>query len=104
MSALAQRSARVREITSVIEGIASQTNLLALNAAVEAARAGNQGRGFAVVAQESCYDGLSGRVDRNATEVYLGRHLVDEQIDFLRGTRTTLCKRTNRRGRNQQPR
>ncbi|NML34864.1 methyl-accepting chemotaxis protein [Paraburkholderia antibiotica] len=52
MSALAQRSARVREITSVIEGISFQTNLLALNAAVEAARAGNQGRGFAVVAQE----------------------------------------------------
>jgi methyl-accepting chemotaxis protein I, serine sensor receptor len=52
MSALAQRSARVRDITSVIEGIAFQTNLLALNAAVEAARAGAQGRGFAVVAQE----------------------------------------------------
>jgi methyl-accepting chemotaxis protein len=52
MHALTQHSARVRDITSVIEGISFQTNLLALNAAVEAARAGNQGRGFAVVAQE----------------------------------------------------
>jgi len=52
MRALAQRSARIQEITSVIDGISFQTNLLALNAAVEAARAGTQGRGFAVVAQE----------------------------------------------------
>jgi methyl-accepting chemotaxis protein I, serine sensor receptor len=52
MQTLAQRSSRIHEITSVIDGIAFQTNLLALNAAVEAARAGSQGRGFAVVAQE----------------------------------------------------
>jgi methyl-accepting chemotaxis protein I, serine sensor receptor len=52
MRALAQRSARIRDITSVIDSISFQTNLLALNAAVEAARAGSEGRGFAVVAQE----------------------------------------------------
>lgn len=52
MKDIAQSSARVRDITGVIEGIAFQTNILALNAAVEAARAGEQGRGFAVVAGE----------------------------------------------------
>ncbi|VVE60175.1 chemotaxis protein [Pandoraea captiosa] len=52
MREISDGSARVADITSVIEGIAFQTNILALNAAVEAARAGEQGRGFAVVAGE----------------------------------------------------
>lgn len=45
-------SARIAEITGVINAIALQTKLLALNAAVEAARAGEYGRGFSVVASE----------------------------------------------------
>lgn len=52
MSAIAESSRRISDITGVIDGIAFQTNILALNAAVEAARAGEQGRGFAVVAGE----------------------------------------------------
>ncbi|RKP49294.1 methyl-accepting chemotaxis protein [Trinickia fusca] len=52
MNEISRHSARIGEITALIEGIAFQTNILALNAAVEAARAGDQGRGFAVVAGE----------------------------------------------------
>ncbi|HBO1212767.1 TPA: methyl-accepting chemotaxis protein [Pseudomonas aeruginosa] len=49
---LAEESATIGSVLTVIRSIAEQTNLLALNAAIEAARAGDQGRGFAVVAEE----------------------------------------------------
>lgn len=52
METIVARSAEMRGIVAMIDGVAFQTNILALNAAIEAAHAGNQGRGFAVVAKE----------------------------------------------------
>jgi methyl-accepting chemotaxis protein len=64
---LTEASARIGDIVSSIEDVASQTNLLALNATIEAARAGDAGKGFAVVASE--VKNLSGQTAKLAEDI-----------------------------------
>lgn len=52
INSLAADAAKIGDVVTLIQDIASQTNLLALNATIEAARAGDAGKGFAVVASE----------------------------------------------------
>lgn len=79
MQGISASSAKIADITGIIESIAFQTNILALNAAVEAARAGEQGRGFAVVASE--VRSLAQRSSSAAKEI---KTLITRSLDQVR--------------------
>ncbi|MFM0226925.1 methyl-accepting chemotaxis protein [Paraburkholderia dipogonis] len=78
MQSIARSSEEIKDIISVIEGIAFQTNILALNAAVEAARAGEDGRGFAVVAGE-----VRSLAQRSATAAKEIKQLIEDSTSRI---------------------
>jgi methyl-accepting chemotaxis protein len=92
---LVEKSANeIRNIISLIDGIAFQTNLLALNAGVEAARAGDSGKGFAVVANEvralaqrsaDAANGIKALIDTSTTQVAEGVVQVMQTGEALKG-------------------
>jgi methyl-accepting chemotaxis protein len=90
MRDIEERSRRMADITTTIDGIAFQTNILALNAAVEAARAGEQGRGFAVVASE-----VRALAQRSATAAKEIAQLIGESVTRI-AEGATVAERAGR--------
>jgi methyl-accepting chemotaxis protein len=83
VNSLVEASARVDNIVTLIQSIASQTNLLALNATIEAARAGEAGKGFAVVANE---------VKHLANQTAQATEQISQQIQSMQASTTEAAK------------
>jgi methyl-accepting chemotaxis protein len=82
----------IKDITSIIMGIAARTNLLSMNAAIEAAHAGDAGRGFSVVADEirklaETSSKSSRKINDNIKEI-IGQ--IEQSSRAAEGTMTTF--------------
>ncbi len=104
MHEINDRSGKIADIISIIEGIAFQTNILALNAAVEAARAGEEGRGFAVVAGEvrtlaqrssSAAKEIKALIDASVDRVQAGTQLVGEAGTTMNDVKSAVRRVTD---------
>jgi methyl-accepting chemotaxis protein len=82
IDAIFERIGQIKELLSLIDGVASQTNLLSMNAAIEAAHAGAAGRGFAVVAGEIAK--LAEASQRQSREIASAVKAIIETITLAR--------------------
>jgi len=80
---LESSSAKIGEVTRLINDIAAQTRMLALNATIEAQRAGEAGKGFAVVANE--VGRLAGMTTNATEEISQMVNAIRDQVEGAKG-------------------